>query len=683
MLPFISISLVFIFYTNCSGSNNNQSEPLPVDENTNQGDPAKVVLKVDATESSTTISPLLFGVNVGWPDQGSRIVEYGDLLRDRSFRQQNDVKNRQWVFSPSLATGGSISVGSGVGDPSPPGGHAYNGFVSMAQTSNGYTCVDQILFEGVMSGNQFSLNFSSLGVTGTTALVAFFADTKVMPISSASDYIATVNGTWTRHSLTLTATNSSRPAYFRLCLATAGAVQIDEVRLSQSGLEPQVKQLVKNRLQELKVTSLRFGGSSVDSYFWKSAIGTRISRGELINDLGIYETPSFGLHEFLNLCEELNVEPLLEINVLDSPANASDLIEYILGGEATAMGTLRKNNGRSAPWNVRYFEIGNEPALSYLSGSNYVNLTKSIASAVRSKASLIGKTVLLSGVVEAGFNLANWIAAVPFLQNWNSEVFADSTGIKGIVDFTHGHFYSYNGYDPDEATRFRNVLSGGEVLRKNILEVFSKTGGLPLWLTEFHVNIEKSEPKEILTEYLKDFQSGLVIGQIYFQLINQKIAGAHIFNFSEEVGYGITRASNQFSLRPAGLAFSLMSGIAGDTLINSNLTGAASTVITSGVGIIPSNTSYSNLSSFVSKDSAGSYHVFILNSDYTSAAAVRIQFDGFTPSVGQLFSYSSGLLSDNNESNPDNITIKSKSIPVGSKFEIVIEPHSMMRIDLH
>jgi hypothetical protein len=311
-----------------------------------------------------------------------------------------------------------------------------------------------------------------------------------------------------------------------------------------------------------------------------------------------------------------------------------------------------------------------------------VNLTKSIASAVRSKASYLGKTVFLSGVVEAGFNLADWIAAVPFLQNWNADVYSDSIGLKSTVDFTHGHFYSYNGYDPDEATRFRNVMSGGEVLRKNILEVVSKTGGLPLWLTEFHVNIEKSEPKEILTDYLKDFQSGLVIGQIYFQLINQKIPGAHIFNFSEEVGYGITRSSNQFSLRPAGLAFSFLSGAAGDTLINSQMTGASSTVITGGVGIIPSNTSFSNLSSFVSKDSTGSYHVFILNSDYAVGSAVKIQFDGFTPSEGQLVSYSHGLLSDNNESNPNNITIKSKSLPVGSKFEVVIEPHSMMRIDL-
>ncbi len=696
MAVMAAMALVATLYINCSGKFGSSGE--------NSGDAAApnpvtptvapdVVLKIDSSGTIGTINPYIFGLNIGWTGNGDKIIESGDMLRDRSFRLALDADHRQWVPSLWSAANGVIVKDNSVGDATPTGGNSIPGSMKMSQTADGYTCLDQVLLDGVQADSDYQLNFSSMATSGTPKLLAFFADTSVMPISLSanpvSDRMATTLNSWTRHTKTLRPSVTSIPAYFRLCLATAGTAYVDEVRLNRRGLEPTVKVMAKTRLQELRVKGIRFGGSSMNTYFWKNAIGPRLLRAEFFTDLKNYETPAYSLHEFLNLCEELQLAPLMEINVLDTAGNAADLIDYILscnpsksGCSATAMGNLRLKNGRPDPWNVNTFEIGNEPATSYGSGTNYAVLAKAISSAVRARATTLNKVIFLGGVVEAGFISADWIANTPLIGDWNPQVYVNAGNIKGNVDFVHGHFYPYNSWDADEATRFRLVMSGGEVLRKNIATVRAQTGGLPLGITEFHVDIAKPDTDEKQVEFFKDFQSGLAIGQMYHTMINQNLAGAQIFNFSGDVGYGITRDPDQFFLRPAGLAFSLFSVSAGDTLINTTATGASTISIATGVGIIPSNTNYSSISAFASKDSAGNHHIFILSSEYVARKKISLQISGFTPISGKLISYVSGKLSEHNENLASNVGLVETPISVANTFEITIEPHSMVRVDL-
>ena len=213
---------------------------------------------------------------------------------------------------------------------------------------------------------------------------------------------------------------------FRLCQFTNGTVQVDEVRLSRSGSAPQVKSMVKTKIIQLGIKSLRWpGGTAVDTFDWKKAIGPRINRAEVADDFGILETPALGLHEFLDLSEEIGVIPLMQVNVLGSASDAAELVEYILGSSATPQGVIRAANGRVLPWSVAYFEIGNEPALNYTSAANYATLAKPIITAMKAKAGTLGKSIYISGVSEAAFQMADWLAAVPMLDNWNTDVFAE------------------------------------------------------------------------------------------------------------------------------------------------------------------------------------------------------------------------------------------------------------------
>lgn len=119
-------------------------------------------------------------------------------------------------------------------------------------------------------------------------------------------------------------------------------------------------------LKNLNIPVLRWpGGCFADTYHWKSGIGKLSERKKIVNSNwgNVIEDNSFGTHEFLDLCEELRCEPYIAGNVgSGSPQEMADWVEYVTGAEESEseMVALRKRNGRTQPWKVKYWGIGNE-----------------------------------------------------------------------------------------------------------------------------------------------------------------------------------------------------------------------------------------------------------------------------------------------------------------------------------
>src|SRR6476661_10288507 len=70
--------------------------------------------------------------------------------------------------------------------------------------------------------------------------------------------------------------------------------------------------------RKLKVPVLRWpGGCFADTYHWKDGIGPKDKRPTIVNTWwgGVTEDNSFGTHDFLNMCELLNTEPYVSVNV--------------------------------------------------------------------------------------------------------------------------------------------------------------------------------------------------------------------------------------------------------------------------------------------------------------------------------------------------------------------------------
>ncbi len=121
---------------------------------------------------------------------------------------------------------------------------------------------------------------------------------------------------------------------------------------------------VVDALKELAIPVLRWpGGCFADEYHWENGIGPKNNRVKMINTHwgGITEDNSFGTHEFFELCEQLGCEPYISGNLGSGTVREmSEWIEYMTSDAISPMTDLRKENGRTEPWHLKYFGIGNE-----------------------------------------------------------------------------------------------------------------------------------------------------------------------------------------------------------------------------------------------------------------------------------------------------------------------------------
>lgn len=120
---------------------------------------------------------------------------------------------------------------------------------------------------------------------------------------------------------------------------------------------------VLEALKKLQIPNLRWpGGCFADEYHWMDGVGLKENRPRMVNNNwgGTVEDNSFGTHEFLNLCELLECEPYLSMNVgSGSVQETAQWVEYVTA-EDGPMAKLRKQNGREKPWQVKYIGVGNE-----------------------------------------------------------------------------------------------------------------------------------------------------------------------------------------------------------------------------------------------------------------------------------------------------------------------------------
>lgn len=118
-------------------------------------------------------------------------------------------------------------------------------------------------------------------------------------------------------------------------------------------------------LKKLKIPVLRWpGGCFADTYHWKDGIGPKDKRPSMLNVWwgNVKEDNSFGTNEFLDMCEMLHTEPYLSVNVGSGTVqDVDDWVKYVNYKPGTGpMTELREKNGRTNPWQVKYWGVGNE-----------------------------------------------------------------------------------------------------------------------------------------------------------------------------------------------------------------------------------------------------------------------------------------------------------------------------------
>ena len=121
---------------------------------------------------------------------------------------------------------------------------------------------------------------------------------------------------------------------------------------------------VVKALKEMKIPVLRWpGGCFADEYHWKDGIGPKENRKKMVNTHwgGVIEDNSFGTHEFMELCRQLECEPYINGNLGSGTVQEmSEWVEYLTFDGVSPMADIRKKNGHENPWKVKYFGVGNE-----------------------------------------------------------------------------------------------------------------------------------------------------------------------------------------------------------------------------------------------------------------------------------------------------------------------------------
>jgi alpha-N-arabinofuranosidase len=148
---------------------------------------------------------------------------------------------------------------------------------------------------------------------------------------------------------------------------------------------------VVEALKKLKAPVLRWpGGCFADHYHWKDAIGPKNQRKPIENMMwgNVREDNSFGTNEFLDMCEMMNTEPYLAVNMGGgSVEEATDWVKYVNHANGTSYLTdWRQKNGRTNPWKVKYWGIGNESwdCGGHMDVDYYVDLYKRYATMMTS-----------------------------------------------------------------------------------------------------------------------------------------------------------------------------------------------------------------------------------------------------------------------------------------------------------
>ncbi len=178
-------------------------------------------------------------------------------------------------------------------------------------------------------------------------------------------------------------------------------------------------------VSELGPTVLRYpSGLGANNFHWKPGIGPIAEREQDY----LYGYPQvFGTDEFLQYCEELDAEAIMVVNVstagkrAGTVQDAADWVEYCNApndgsnpGGGTDWAAVRAANGHEEPYNVKYWELGNEEI--YPGREDYARRVREYSRAMKGIDPTIRTGVICTGTgLDPVFGTEDWTSHLDFM----------------------------------------------------------------------------------------------------------------------------------------------------------------------------------------------------------------------------------------------------------------------------
>lgn len=217
--------------------------------------------------------------------------------------------------------------------------------------------------------------------TGSLAVTLRLTDSAGQLLASAP--LKTSGTGWQEVAYSFSSPRTDPQARVEIAAEGTGAVLVDYISMMRADVRSNgmLRPDLLEALRALKPPFIRWpGGSFASEYLWKDGIGPFAARKYHPNRIwgGYSDYYSFGTHEFMELCRQLNTEPLVVLSATNTdPARveyAMEWVHYLLDPPTTELGKLRAANGHPEPFNVNYFQIDNEPMNFELSPDQYAEI---------------------------------------------------------------------------------------------------------------------------------------------------------------------------------------------------------------------------------------------------------------------------------------------------------------------
>ena len=335
-------------------------------------------IAIDARKIENRINPLLYGQFLEFMYEGIKGGLHAELIRNRSFEEPANVigLSRNWERYPDdrnddyalafhwddqfaypqqrkikidsdtkehslrVRAGEGVIPRHGIYQPRVPirAGVEYRGYIWLRTTD----------YDGPIS---FALE----------------SDADQGQIYAAADVDPVSSSDWRKYQFSLKPVRNDPLARFAILFPGKGTVWIDQVSLMPGDAAAGgVRRDVFDKVKALKPAFIRWpGGNVAQDYRWMWGIGPRDERVTWSN-LSWKNEPEpgdFGTDEFVAFARAVGAEPSITVNVEGRGATVEEAaawVEYCNGPATSKYGAMRAANGHPAPFNVRFWEVGNE-----------------------------------------------------------------------------------------------------------------------------------------------------------------------------------------------------------------------------------------------------------------------------------------------------------------------------------
>jgi alpha-N-arabinofuranosidase len=631
-------------------------------------------LTIDASRIENAISPTLYGQFAEFMFQDIKGGLYAELIRDRGFDEAPDAVGlpRYWerdpddrnddgamqfawddrVYSPvhgdinTLPTQHSLRVKIDHADRRRRGVH--QGWIPVRKglEYHGYLWLKASDYSGAIT-------------------VALEAD-KTGGERYASATITNIAGDWRQYRFRLLPTKSDPMAKVAVLFHGEGCLWLDQISLMPGDAEGGIRSDVEKKVLALHPAFIRWpGGNVAQDYHWQWGVGPRDQRPVWVNFSWRKELePSdFGTDEFVRFARRVKGEPSITVNVEGRGATADEAaawVEYCNGPPGSEYGALRFQNGSPEPFQVQYWEIGNEiwgdwvrghsDAVTYASNVNrYVEKMKAVDSSIK--------------IIAVGDNNLEWNRTVLKIAGRNIDYLAvhhyyGDAEMKGDANNLRAHPLHYERFYEEMQQMIREVVPG-----RNIKLAINE------WNTTLPLPRQHSMESALYAARLMNV----------FERTGDLVQMTAVSDMVNGWTGGVIQASRHAVFTtPTYLVNALYASHLGRYRLTATIEGPTFDSQLEG-------RSMPTIDAVVSR-SADGRRIFIkaVNSDAAKAFAMRIRLTGVRvrPQGQMQILNGESLASSNDFSHPDAVHVTSNKISAGSGFVVTLPQHSVSVITL-